>query len=70
MTYQQTAIRRGGTTPKMTGCRRNPTAQFAGAGPIHGAARRCSSLAYSSSEYATLLAPCATCVSAQRGRGD
>ena len=25
MTYQQTAMRRGGATPEMTGCRRNPT---------------------------------------------
>jgi|GEM_PF-6266109 len=33
------------------------------------AARRCSSLAYSI-EYATLLAPCAACHCAQRGRGD
>ena len=38
------------------------------ADPIRGAARCCSSLAYSS-EYATLLAPCAACGSAQRGRG-
>ena len=25
MAYQQEAIRRGGATPEMTGCRRNPT---------------------------------------------
>ena len=69
MTYQQEAIRRGGVTPKMTGCRRNPLVKPLGwADPRRRAALLVARVPVF--EYATLLAPCATRVWAQRGRGD
>ena len=64
MTYQQEAIRRGGATPARAACRRNPEGWAEG--------RRCAALLVARVlvfEYATLLAPCAACPSAQRGRG-
>ncbi len=47
-----------------------PALTMSGDGPIRVGGRRGSSLAYSSVEYATLLAPGPPCVSARRGRGD
>jgi len=65
MTYQQEAIRRGGVTPKMTGCRRNPKGWADW--PRRAALLVARVLVF---EYATLLAPCAAGHCAQRGRGD
>ena len=64
MAYKSGAVRRGGATPAMAACRRHPQ----GWGDGH---RRAAWLVARVlvCEYATLLAPCAVCPSAQRGRG-